>query len=112
MPEFISKYQGINYKIPETSKNAKFNQGRLSTNDEQTVSYLRQHQDYGSTLTEVGKSKPSMTVGVCFCPVEGCGRVFQSEAALRGHMKVHKGETNGEPAKENEGAGLNGGNAE
>lgn len=93
MAEFISAYQGINYKVPESNKHAKFNQGRLSTNDEQTISYLRQHQDYGSTLTEIGGAgSKSVAVDVHFCPAEGCDRVFKSEAALRGHMKVHKNE--------------------
>lgn len=109
MAEFISTYQGINYKVPESSKHAKFERGRLSTNDEQTISYLRQHQDYGSTLTELGGAgSKSVTVGVHFCPVEGCGRVFKTEAALRAHMRVHKGEGENQDNKGNEGDELDG----
>lgn len=91
MPEatFISKYQGINYKVPESDKTAKFERGRFSTNDDQVVSYLRDHQDYGTTLTEVGSSGPSMTVDVIFCPE--CDRVFKTPQALATHMRVHNG---------------------
>lgn len=111
MAEFISTYQGINYKVPESNKHAKFDRGRLSTNDEQVVSYLRQHQDYGSTLTELkGAGGKSVTVGVHFCSVEGCDRVFKTEAALRGHMRIHKNgiEGNGDEGNGDEGGGLDG----
>lgn len=110
MAEFISTYQGINYKVPESNKHAKFTRGRLSTNDEQTISYLREHQDYGSTLTELGGAGgKSMTVDVHFCQAPGCDRVFKTKAALLAHMRSHKNEVR-EDNKDNgnEGDGLNG----
>jgi len=102
MAEFISTYQGINYKIPESDKYAKFNQGRFSTSDEQVISYLRQHPDYGSVLTEVENPTRTtgMTVDMYFCPVEGCDRVFKTAQALAAHMRTHKNEV--------EGAGVDG----
>lgn len=90
MAQFISTYQGIGYKVPESDKVAKFERGRLSTNDEQVVSYLREHQDYGSTLTEVESSSGAMAVDVHFCPVEGCDFVSKTAQGLAAHMKVHK----------------------
>jgi hypothetical protein len=91
MAEFVSTYREVNYKIPETAdKHAKFSDGRLQTNDEQVVSYLRQHRDFGNTLTEIEHpDRKSMTVGVCICEV--CGKVFDTKAQLTGHMRVHKG---------------------
>jgi hypothetical protein len=106
MAEFISTYQGINYKVPGSNKCAKFERGRLSTSDEQTIDYLRRHQDYGHTLTEAETPKGSLDV--YFCPADGCDRVFKSEAALRGHMKVHKGDGDSGVDNENNGGGLNG----
>ena len=93
MAEFISTYRGIDYKIAGTSdKHAKFNNGRLSTKDEQVISYLRKHPDYGATLTEIeNPDRKGITVGVHFCPADGCDRVFKTEQALKGHMRVHGG---------------------
>lgn len=91
MAEFISTYQGIRYKIPESDKTVKFERGKLSTNDEQVVSYLRQHPDYGSTLTEIeNPDRKSITVDLHFCPVEGCDKVFKTQQALAAHMRTHK----------------------
>jgi len=89
MVEFISTYEGINYKIPESKKYARFTNGKFATNDSQVISYLHGHPDYGQTLTDTGKtSKKSITVDVAICPI--CGKVCGSKLGLNGHMRVHK----------------------
>ncbi|HIE12965.1 MAG TPA: hypothetical protein EYP63_06025 [Desulfotomaculum sp.] len=89
--EFSSFYPQITYKIPESDKYARFDRGKLVTQDEQVISYLREHQDFGSTLHEVTRSRPSVTVNALFCPFPGCDRVFNNERSLRAHMmRVHK----------------------
>jgi len=88
--EFISTYQGITYKVPESDKYARFKQGRLMTKDEQVISYLREHPDYGVTLTEVeNPTRRGITVDICICPE--CKRTFKTEEALAAHLeKFHK----------------------
>jgi len=88
--EFISTYKGITYKVPESDKYARFRDGKLVTSDEQVISYLREHPDYGVTLTETGDiNRRSFTVGVAICPE--CKRVFKSNEALATHLeKFHK----------------------
>jgi hypothetical protein len=89
--EFISTYAGIRYKIPESDKIARFNNGRFSTNDEQTISYLREHPDYGVTLTEVeNPTRRGIVSGVDICKV--CGKVFHNRGEFMAHMKTHKKE--------------------
>lgn len=93
--QFVSTYQGITYKVPDSDKYARFNHGRLVTDDEQVASYLREHPDYGVTLTEAGSpGKRSITVDICICPE--CGRTFKTREALSAHMKVHKKKEEGE----------------
>ncbi len=88
--EFISTYQGITYKVPESDKYARFKQGRLVTGDEEVISYLREHEDYGITLTEVEHpGRKGIVAGVDICPK--CGRTFKSRETLAEHMeKFHK----------------------
>lgn len=90
MPEFISTYQGITYKVPESDRYARFKQGRLVTQDEQVASYLREHPDYGTTLTETDlPGRKSIVVGVDICPE--CNRTFKSRETLTEHLeKFHK----------------------
>lgn len=91
--EFISTHPGITYKIPETeNKYARFSSGRFRTKDEQIISYLRQHPDYGVTLTEIEGLRQAVTVGVAICP--RCGRVFKTKEALNAHLRTHKGDEN------------------
>jgi len=56
---FISQYRGIIYNIPSlvdakgNSVMARFVDGEYTTVDERIATYLRGHQDYGITLTEM-----------------------------------------------------------
>jgi hypothetical protein len=88
--EFISTYQGITYKVPESDKYARFHNGRLVTKDEQIISYLREHPDYGVTLTEIeNPTRRGITVDICICPE--CKRTFKTKEALAVHLeKFHK----------------------
>ena len=88
--EFVSKYAGMQYKIPESNKTIKFNAGRASVpeSDSQSISYLKGHGDFGNTLTVVESAKPSMTVSVDFCPVDGCDFVARNEQGLMNHIKA------------------------
>ena len=95
MAEFISAHQGIRYKVPESDKAPKFERGRLATSDEEVISYLREHPDYGTTLTETDAGRSSMVVGIHFCPQ--CDKVFKSKQALAVHMRTH-GAGDGEAA--------------
>lgn len=89
MAEFISTYAGINYKIPESPKKAKFEAGRLVTTDEQVISYLREHSDYGNSLTEIEhQGRRGIIVDASICP--RCERIFRSQQALAAHMRTHK----------------------
>jgi len=81
--EFISTYKEINYKVPESNKFAKFHQGRFATKDDQVVSYLREHPDYGVTLTEVDRPGKSIAVEVSICDI--CGKVFKTRQQLSAH---------------------------
>lgn len=91
MVEFVSKYREMNYKIPESEKHARFTDGRLFTNDSQVISYLREHPDYGQTLTDVGKtSRKIIAAGVDICPV--CGKICRNKFGLKGHLRTHKKE--------------------
>ncbi|MEW6045007.1 MAG: hypothetical protein AB1609_00760 [Bacillota bacterium] len=84
--EFRSAYKGIAYKVPGTDKVARFQNGKLVTEDKQVIACLRKHDDYGTTLTEVGKAKGALTPGVVFCPVEDCKKVFKTEQELADHL--------------------------
>lgn len=98
MAEFLSAYQGMNYKVPESGKHAKFEAGRYVTKDEQIISYLREHSDYGNALTEIEHpGKRGIVVDVLICP--HCERVFRSQGALAVHMQTHNppsGRTDGQ----------------
>lgn len=89
--EFLSKYKSMNYKIPESNKNVKFEDGKAIVNDSQAESYLRQHPDFGCNLTTLETPKApntTVSVGVDFCKVEGCGFVAKNEAGMMAHMRA------------------------
>jgi hypothetical protein len=96
---FLSTHAGMNYKIPDSDKNAKFTQGRFQTGDEQVISYLRDHNDYGVTLTEMEQPKATMQVDLHFC--KQCDAVFKTQAVLDAHVEAeHAGDN---PVNEVEG---------
>ena len=100
MAEFISSYKGINYKVPESGKYAKFSDGRLVTEDGQTVSYLREHPDFGVSLNEIKRQGMTIQAGVDIC---ACGKVFQDKRARHAHQlhcKVFKSQDEGGREKE------------
>lgn len=89
MAEFISVHGGITYKIPDSDKKyARFSGGRFSTQDEEVADYLRQHPDYGVTLTEI--ENPTRTVaispGVYIC--KNCGAAFKTSQQYAAHCRV------------------------
>ena len=89
--EFVSKYRSMNYKVPESNKCVKFEDGKATVNDSQSESYLRQHPDFGCNLTTIEKPKApntTVTVGLDFCKVEGCDFVAKTEAGLLAHMRA------------------------
>ena len=89
MPDFLSRYNGINYKVPGTNKYAKFEGGKLQTDDNQVANYLRRHKDFGATLTEVGAIRSAtVTVGIDICPV--CGKVYKDSSAFAKHKETCK----------------------
>ena len=94
--QFVSTYKGINYKVSDANKHAKFNDGKLVTSDPQVADYLRQHPDFGVTLTEVANpaGKSVVVPELHFCKHPGCDFVGKTENALRGHMKVHANNKN------------------
>ena len=89
--EFLSRYQKMTYKIPESNKVINFNEGKAIVNDSQSVSYLKQHEDYGVTLTtaDIPKAPNTMvTVGVDFCPVDGCNFVAKTLPGMLAHIRA------------------------
>lgn len=77
--QFLSDYKGITYKIPGTNKLARFQDGRLTTNDEQVKSYLRDHPDFGKSLHDITRTGPAIVVGVNICP--DCKRIIPDKRA-------------------------------
>lgn len=90
MPEsFISTYSGIKYKVPKTGKVAQFEGGRLTTDDKDTIEYLKNHSDFGSSLTTAGIPRPpaKMAVSMNLCPE--CGKGFADDEQYIEHLQMH-----------------------
>ena len=89
---FVSTYKGIKYKVPKTGKIAVFDDGRLTTEDKDTIDYLKGHKDFGANLTtaNIPAAKPRLAVGLHMCPF--CQSAIADDDEYIKHLEAHVAE--------------------